>query len=109
MYVGQCVNVAGSYFCLCMSTWSGSDCTQRLILTCDDSPCLHNGTCQQDPITRLDYCNCTGTGYKGTVCELDVDECTVGGVNSHRCGGNSTCVNVVGGYVCNCLPPYTGM
>ena len=98
--------MAGSYLCVCLSTWTGRDCSQSLLTTCDDQPCLHNGTCQRHPISRLDYCNCTGTGYTGTSCELDVDECTVGG--GHGCSGNSTCVNVVGSYVCNCLPSYTG-
>jgi len=103
--VGQCINVAGSYFCLCLSSWTGPDCS-RPLFSCDDRPCLHNGACRNGSTNRLDYCNCTGTGYTGTVCELDVDECQEPG--RHRCSNNSTCANVVGGYVCNCLPSYTG-
>lgn len=39
---------------------------------------------------------------------LDVDECQVAGdVNGHHCHSNTRCVNVVGGYVCQCLSGYT--
>jgi len=105
LVAGQCVNVPGSYFCLCLSSWTGPDCSQP-ILSCTRQPCSHNGTCQRDPVTGLDYCNCTGTGYAGSICETDVDECTWRA--GHGCHGNSTCVNVVGGYRCNCLPTFTG-
>lgn len=39
---------------------------------------------------------------------LDVDECQeAGDVNGHHCHSNTRCVNVVGGYVCQCLLGYT--
>ena len=106
MDVGQCVNVHGSYFCLCLPPWTGRNCSQRVHVTCDDYSCLHNGTCQHDPHNSLDYCNCTGTGYTGTSCQLDIDECKDGG--GHRCAGHSTCSNINGSYVCHCPPLYTG-
>lgn len=38
----------------------------------------------------------------------DVDECVeAGGLFGHHCHSNTRCVNVVGGYVCQCLPGYT--
>lgn len=38
----------------------------------------------------------------------DVDECQqAGGLYGHHCHSNTRCVNVFGGYVCQCLPGYT--
>ncbi|XP_044017973.1 protein kinase C-binding protein NELL1-like isoform X4 [Aphidius gifuensis] len=37
----------------------------------------------------------------------DVDECKQqGGSNGHHCNANTKCVNVLGSYVCDCLPGY---
>jgi hypothetical protein len=49
-------------------------------------------------------CNCTGTGYRGLHCEIDINECIVG---SHKCK-NGTCVNTQGAYRCDCFNFYNG-
>ena len=65
---------------------------------------------QRVPFARVDYCNCSGTGYTGTVCDEDVDECEEHvGRDAHACQRNSTCVNVAGSYRCNCPPSFTGI
>ena len=48
-------------------------------------------------------CNCSGTGYNGTKCENDIDEC-----DSMPCNHNGTCSNYGGGYTCNCNVGYSG-
>lgn len=48
------------------------------------------------------------TAFQKLINFTDVDECQeAGGLNGHHCHSNTRCVNVVGGYVCQCLPGYT--
>lgn len=48
-------------------------------------------------------CNCTGTGFDGTSCEIDINEC-----DQSPCVHNGTCTNFGGGYLCNCVKGYSG-
>ena len=49
-------------------------------------------------------CDCTGTGYRGRDCEVDVDEC-----NNYPCGQErGTCVNLHNNYECRCHAGFTG-
>ncbi|XP_078600551.1 properdin-like [Branchiostoma floridae x Branchiostoma japonicum] len=50
-------------------------------------------------------CNCAGTGYSGTCCDNDIDEC---GTGVHSCHQHATCTNTVGSYRCTCNSGYTG-
>ncbi|XP_066275444.1 fibrillin-2-like [Branchiostoma lanceolatum] len=50
-------------------------------------------------------CNCAGTGYTGTCCDNDIDECTSG---TDHCHQHATCTNTVGSYRCECDSGYTG-
>ncbi|XP_035691358.1 fibrillin-3-like [Branchiostoma floridae] len=50
-------------------------------------------------------CNCAGTGYDGTCCDNDIDECATG---VHSCHQHATCTNTVGSYRCTCNSGYTG-
>ena len=43
-------------------------------------------------------CDCAGTGYAGTTCEEDVDECQ----NSNSCQNGGRCINLPGSYRCDC-------
>ncbi|CAH1225406.1 FBN2 [Branchiostoma lanceolatum] len=50
-------------------------------------------------------CNCAGTGYTGTCCDNDIDECTSG---TDHCHQHATCTNTAGSYRCECDSGYTG-
>lgn len=56
-------------------------------------PCLNNGKCID---LIADYeCECTGTGFTGKICEVDIDECLTENIS---CGGQGTCINTKGSY-----------
>ena len=72
----------------------------------ETSPCKH-GTCE-DKINHF-ICNCTGTGYRGENCEVDIDECQ-DPVISQSCSYpiEKECVNYPGGYKCECPKQFCG-
>ncbi|KAH3881546.1 hypothetical protein DPMN_005472 [Dreissena polymorpha] len=49
-------------------------------------------------------CSCP-QGYKGRVCDSDVDECET---DFHICDNNGTCMNTFGSYKCNCSKGWIG-
>ena len=71
------------------------------LTACDPNPC-QRGTCIVE--TNYVWCNCSGTGYDGTICGSDVNEC----LDPAFCLHNGTCTNSVGGYTCTCLPNSRG-
>ncbi|XP_075212261.1 protein kinase C-binding protein NELL2-like isoform X2 [Lycorma delicatula] len=89
-----CLNTQGSYHCQCHPGYSGDgyNCTPIC-----RQPCLNGGECVQP-----DVCQCR-QGYRGTNCELDLDECETG---LHSCLHDSVCVNMPGWYYCRCKPGY---
>ncbi|XP_019645250.1 PREDICTED: fibroblast growth factor receptor-like [Branchiostoma belcheri] len=68
---------------------------------CAAAPCVH-GTCTSE----LDRYSCTcDTGWEGTDCDTDIDECTTG---TDNCDIQATCTNTVGSHNCTCNTGYTG-
>jgi len=47
-------------------------------------------------------CHCAA-GYEGDRCETNIDDCV-----EHQCTNNSTCVDLVESYRCQCLSGFTG-
>ncbi len=101
---GICANTDGSYSCDCSGTggWSGDNCQIP-----PDDPCVvpvvvdcNAGTC----VVGEGTCDCTGTGYEGTNCESDIDECTP----SNPCQNGGTCNNTDGSYYCDCADGWGG-
>jgi hypothetical protein len=52
---------------------AGSDATDASMDPCDLNPCEHGGKCSRNLEKPL--CDCAGTGFEGTTCERDIDEC----------------------------------
>ncbi|MCA9583642.1 MAG: hypothetical protein KC416_17715, partial [Myxococcales bacterium] len=49
-------------------------------------------------------CDCSGTGYTGFDCGMDINECA-----DSPCHNGGTCTNTWGGYQCSCEGPgYAG-
>ena len=42
-------------------------------------------------------CLCDGTGFEGSRCELNIDECA-----PEPCANNATCLDLVNDYRCQC-------
>ncbi|XP_077990428.1 uncharacterized protein LOC144444770 [Glandiceps talaboti] len=79
------------------------DCVR--VTPCMENPCLNGGVCL--PIGDDDFeCSCIG-GFTGRVCETDIDECTITGVNP--CQNNGTCINLFNSYLCICPIGYAGV
>ncbi|CAO1426574.1 unnamed protein product [Diamesa hyperborea] len=89
-----CRNTIGSYHCQCKEGFSGNgyNCSP----VCQQS-CLNGGECIEPNV-----CKCR-TGYEGSSCEKDFDECAS---PSHGCKNTSDCVNMPGWYYCKCKPGY---
>ncbi|XP_078573014.1 uncharacterized protein LOC144859894 [Branchiostoma floridae x Branchiostoma japonicum] len=67
--------------------------TEECNRSCPNGSPLHDG------------CDCTGTGYTGTCCDIDVDECAL---ETDTCHEHATCSNTPGSYTCDCITGYDG-
>ncbi|XP_074662259.1 protein kinase C-binding protein NELL2a-like [Tubulanus polymorphus] len=89
-----CVNTEGSYTCHCKRGYvkRGNKCQA----ICHEE-CQNGGKCVEPNV-----CHCRH-GFKGKLCEIDIDECKLG-ISS--CYPNSQCVNLPGSYYCRCKLGY---
>jgi hypothetical protein len=105
--VGFCAGVNIEQNCFCdEDCLDWGDCCpdyEDLCTSCDEEACAIEG---QVCVNRLDGtygCGCPEwyVGYAGTC--VDIDECFEGADN---CTEDATCVNVEGGYYCDCDPGF---
>lgn len=101
---GQCIIGGGKWRCDCPEFIEGKYCEVRG--PCADQPCHVANTlnCSQN-ITASTYTCLCKTGWNGTNCNLDINECD----ESDFCKNGGTCNNLQGGYQCFCLTEYTGV
>ncbi|XP_051579497.1 latent-transforming growth factor beta-binding protein 1-like isoform X2 [Myxocyprinus asiaticus] len=104
--VGQCVNILGSYQCICQLGYrqvNGTSCQD--IDECEDDMqmCILNGECLNTEGSFLCVCD---VGFVSTRdppgCE-DVDECSL---NENTCGSHGVCQNTMGSFSCQCDPGF---
>ena len=68
-----------------------------------DTPCLNGGTCLMDSENDYEYqCICP-TGFTGSHCESNIDDCAV-----NPCQNGGTCIDFVSDYKCYCNPGFVG-
>ncbi|XP_077506591.1 cell polarity complex component crumbs [Amblyomma americanum] len=95
-----CKGEKGGHRCVCADGYRGSACAE-LIDFCreqlTDDTCLHGGRCV--PHVGGFSCNCDGTGYEGSRCQTDVDECAL---EVSLCEHGGTCLDRPGSYECVC-------
>ncbi|CAB4059875.1 unnamed protein product [Lepeophtheirus salmonis] len=99
-----CVNKSPGYDCECPTGYSGngklSGCRPAEVRTiCEsDYDCTNNARCVSGT------CVCRkGFEPQGALC-IDVDEC----LNGDICGPGAQCSNLLGSFVCSCVPPLQG-
>ena len=74
--------------------------------SCAERPCLNGGACTEDAGCAGGFaCGCTGTGFVGETCEIELDACY-----SFPCAHDGTCVDRLhnDGYDCRCAPGWGG-
>eukprot|EP00037_Helgoeca_nana_P032291 m.413161 g.413161 ORF g.413161 m.413161 type:complete len:1647 (+) comp29029_c0_seq1:124-5064(+) len=109
-----CADSAGSYTCSCNNGFGQTlpeqgrtDIFQCTNLTgCGSNPCLNGGVCAS--ATGGFSCSCDGTGYMGTRCEVNRNECTSSSPNDDDCNADATCVDSMGSFSCACNAGYSG-
>lgn len=92
-----------AYECRCTAGWQGVTCADD-VDECASAPCLHGATCHDSTVfgpprpgwpwvVEIDayVCRCQA-GYRGSVCEIDVDECV-----SAPCAHGGMCIDSMWG------------
>ena len=67
-----------------------------------ENPCEHGSTCTNT--VGSFFCSCV-TGWEGTICSEDIDECNQ---TSGLCEHGGTCTNTVGSFMCGCVTGWEG-
>uniref|UniRef100_A0A4W3H2C1 Notch receptor 2 n=1 Tax=Callorhinchus milii TaxID=7868 RepID=A0A4W3H2C1_CALMI len=97
-----CIDRVASFYCECPIGKTGLLC--HLDDACVSNPCHEGSVCNTNPL-KVDYfCTCP-SGYRGTACDEDINECSLGG---NPCEHGGKCVNTDGSFRCECSVGYTG-
>nr|XP_032511567.1 protein crumbs-like [Danaus plexippus plexippus] len=103
---GSCSVPPGSdeYVCECAPGYSGRNCETDVddCAEAGQDACLNGGRCVDEVDNYT--CDCSGTGYTGPRCEANVNECE----EERGVCGHGACYDTYGGFVCACLPGFTG-
>eukprot|EP00117_Sycon_ciliatum_P024904 scpid7365/ scgid2846/ Neurogenic locus notch homolog protein 1; Translocation-associated notch protein TAN-1; Notch 1 extracellular truncation; Notch 1 intracellular domain len=108
---GKCVDQGIGYTCDCPITFSGSQCLGGTGGQCGGRACLNGGKCIYSHLNGGHQCSCP-RGLGGAGCEINIV------MNGHAvtsanpcdrspCNGG-VCSPVVGGYICQCVAPFSG-
>jgi hypothetical protein len=85
---------------VCSDGFRGDGLSCTPVDPCEAMPCKNAGVCSAEMGTF--FCNCAGTGFRGTHCDEAIDDCT-----PNPCK-HGTCSDGVNAYECKCVEGYEG-
>ncbi|KAL2103627.1 hypothetical protein ACEWY4_000495 [Coilia grayii] len=97
-----CIDRVASFICLCPYGRTGLLC--HIDDACIHNPCSNGAQCDTNPINGKAHCNCP-SGYGGTYCNEDIDECSLG---ANPCEQRGKCINTFGSFQCQCPHGFMG-
>ena len=92
--------------CQADGTWSGEPPVCVKEDPCDDDPCKNEGRCSS-PEPGVFECECRWSGWTGSTCEDDIDECA-SGFGPCNPYGTDKCINKPGSFRCDCDSDHNG-
>uniref|UniRef100_A0A3Q0QX00 Neurogenic locus notch homolog protein 1 n=1 Tax=Amphilophus citrinellus TaxID=61819 RepID=A0A3Q0QX00_AMPCI len=117
-----CHDRVASFYCECPPGRTGLLC--QLGDACISNPCEKGSNCDTNPVTGNHFCTCP-SGYVGTSCDQDIDECSLDGPNKYTCYTGrhcetdinecfsnpchyGSCIDGLASFSCQCNPGFTG-
>ncbi|KTF92353.1 hypothetical protein cypCar_00008339 [Cyprinus carpio] len=105
-----CIDRVASFVCSCPPGKTGLLC--HIDDACTSNPCKMGAQCDTNPVNGKFNCNCP-SGYKGSTCADDIDECVIGFTGemcqvdidecaSTPCHNGAKCLDRPNGYECEC-------
>ena len=93
----SCIVQERQALCVCDQGYTGVDCL-TLISACDSANCsVNTSVCIDSVPGSSEYTCICKSGFEGSLCTQDMDECV-----SVPCLSFETCINTFGGYNCVC-------
>ncbi|TPP62143.1 hypothetical protein FGIG_02108 [Fasciola gigantica] len=99
---GLCVMYGSKPVCNCSTGYTGRRCEHRD--PCATNPCHSHGRCISNNLGQF-HCDCE-SGWIGTDCTEDLDECHMDGLPP--CAHAGICTNTPGSFVCQCPVGFAG-
>jgi hypothetical protein len=103
----KCMNTPGTFWCRCLSGWTGDGYTCIDLDDCDPDPCdPEHGTCTDIGQNKYD-CACE-EGFCGFNCDENCSECKTVEGEPYVCHEKANCADTFGSFTCTCRNDWWG-